>query len=131
MSLRACPSCGGAVPARRRKYCGEDCRRQVGVYRFVCPDGRSYVGSTHNLRIRPVNGLQRSNRRIAAALAKYPAETWRFEVLERLPPGRPFLEAIAAERRHIERLGTLNPEQGFNMRLAVPSRVRGVAGSSA
>jgi hypothetical protein len=115
--LHTCCSCGGSIP-RWQKYCGE-CSRQTAVYRFVCPDGRSYVGSTHDLRARPLKGLSRSNRRIEAVIEKYPPETWRFEVLERLPSRRPFQEAVEAEQRHIERLGTLSPERGFNVVSAV------------
>src|SRR5262249_54391981 len=99
---------------RSRKHCCE-CRWQTAVYRFVCPDGRSYVGSTHDLRTRAVKGLLRSNRRIKEVIEKYPPETWRFEVLELLPSRRPFHEAVEAEQRHIDRLGTLDPARGFNM----------------
>lgn len=117
MSEGFCRSCGGSIP-RWRKYCVECCY-QTAVYRFICPDGRSYVGSTHDLRTRAVNGLLRSNRRIKAVIEKYPPETWRFEVLERLPSRRPFREALEAEQRHIDRLGTLNTERGFNVYAAV------------
>jgi hypothetical protein len=49
---------GVSVP-RWRKYCNE-CYRPIAVYRFVAPDGRSYVGSSHNLRTRLLKGLSRS-----------------------------------------------------------------------
>jgi hypothetical protein len=115
ISERFCCSCGASIPRHGgRKYCAECCH-QAAVYRFICPDGRSYVGSTHNLRARAVKGLLRSNRRIKAVIQKHPPETWRFEVLERLPSRRPFQEAVKAEQQHIERLGTLNPEHGFNV----------------
>jgi hypothetical protein len=112
-SERLCRDCGSPIP-RCRKHCWE-CHWQTAVYRFVCPDGRSYVGSTHDLRKRPLKGLSRSNRRIKAVIEKFPPETWRFEVLELLPSRRPFHEAVEAEQRHIDRLGTLDPERGFNM----------------
>jgi hypothetical protein len=117
MSERPCRTCGAQFVLRDRKikYCHACRTASTAVYRFICPDGRSYVGSTHNLKVRPLKGLSRSNRRIKAIIEKYPPETWRFEVLERLPSRRPFQEAVEAEQRHIERLGTLNPERGFNV----------------
>jgi hypothetical protein len=131
MSAATCRACGAQFDRRhRRNYCN-DCHCQTAVYRFVCPDGRSYVGSTHDLGTRSVKGLLRNNRRIKAALEKYPPETWRFEILERLPSGRPFQEAVEAEQRHIERLGTLNPKRGFNVNAAVGGSVPGLRAQQA
>jgi hypothetical protein len=58
---------------------------QAAVYRFICPDGRSYVGSRANCSRRERQGIQPSNKRLRAALVIYPAETWTFEILQMLP----------------------------------------------
>jgi hypothetical protein len=94
--------------------------RSPGVYRFICSDGRSYVGSTYDLTARPKKGLARNNTHIKAAIEKYPPETWQFEVLEQFPAGCSERELRAAEQRHIKRLGTLDPECGFNIDPARP-----------
>jgi hypothetical protein len=117
-----CHICGthacGIQTARPRKYCG-DCRTSptVYVYRFICPDGRSYVGSntSYSSKIRAFEGLSRSNRRIKAISEIHPPNTWRFELLENLPLNCPYQEVLEAEQRQIDRLGTLDPERGFNM----------------
>jgi hypothetical protein len=88
------------------------------VYRFVAPDGRSYVGSVRHGQNRAV-ALARSNRRIDTALKEYPAATWFFEVLENFARGCSDLDLRAAEQRHIARLRTWMPEYGFNMHPAV------------
>lgn len=61
-------------------------RASPAVYRFVCPDGRSYVGSAKNIEKRPHAAVDRENPRLLKAFKKYPPETWRFEILETLPP---------------------------------------------
>lgn len=120
MSDAICRACGGQFALWRRtlKYC-DGCRaKSPAVYRYICPDGRSYVGSTWFSKLRPVNGLSRSNARIDAALKEYPAETWVFEIIELLPghsAGDVLHKTLEAEQRHIDRLGTLNPERGFNV----------------
>jgi len=82
------------------------------VYRFICPDGRSYVGAVADGRGRHQR-LGRMNSRIAAAQA--PADSWRFEILERLRPGCSRAELRAAEQRHVDRLMSWLPEHGFNI----------------
>ena len=87
-----CLTCGRRLPASYRSnswYCGKHCQtyKAPAVYRYVCPDGRSYVGSTHNHELRLRAGIKPSNPRLASALKKYPAQTWTFELLQLLPPG--------------------------------------------
>lgn len=90
---KPCLACGKPLPVGQgRKYCGPvSCaprkRPAPAVYRYVAPDGRSYVGSISDVRVRDRAGLARSNEWIDKALATYPLETWRFEILERLPVG--------------------------------------------
>jgi hypothetical protein len=55
------------------------------------------------------------NSRLAAALAKYPADTWTFEVLQALPGGCSKSDRVRAEQRHIDRLRSWDPAHGFNM----------------
>jgi hypothetical protein len=106
-------------------YCSPKCRnekyqhqRRPAVYRFVCPDGRSYVGAVQDIRWRG-NGFQRLNARLLAAFEQYPPETWTYEVLERLTPACPERELREAEQRHIDRLQSRSPESGFNIYPAV------------
>jgi hypothetical protein len=117
MNDRICRACGAQFAPRTRllRYCDECRKISNAVYRFICPDGRSYVGSTQDLKVRKSIGLSRSNRRIKVAIEKYPPETWVFELLEPLPHRCSIEEALKAEQRHIDRLGTLNPERGFNV----------------
>jgi hypothetical protein len=116
MSSAICRACGERFSPRSftQRYC-DPCNSDV-VYRFIAPDGRSYVGSTWCSGLRQPT-LSRSNSRIKTASEKYPPETWSFELLERVPVGQSRFEA---EQRHIDRLGTLNPDRGFNMRCAWP-----------
>jgi hypothetical protein len=93
-------------------------RKHLVVYRFVCPDGRSYVGGCININGRP-RTIHRSNKRVQAAFKQYPCETWTFEILERLPVGCPECELREAEQRHIDRLRTMEPEFGFNVDAAI------------
>lgn len=88
------------------------------VYRFICPDGRSYVGAVANERDRAKYGINRRNKLLDEAFERYPPEAWTYEVLERLWPGCSEQELRRAEQRHIDRLRTLDPEHGFNMDLA-------------
>jgi hypothetical protein len=85
------------------------------VYRFICPDGRSYVGSAADHHTRKQAGLSRLNGRISEALKRYPAESWTFELLELLPLDGSYHDRLAAEQRHIDRLRSWEPERGFNM----------------
>jgi hypothetical protein len=87
------------------------------VYRFVRPDGRSYVGAVGDSRRR--GSIQRPNVRLLAAFELHPPETWAFEVLERLPPGCSIPALREAEQRHIDRLRSWLPEFGINMAPAV------------
>jgi hypothetical protein len=78
---------------RSHKYCDE--RRKdaqeflPAVYRFVCRDGRFYVGSTRRTKIRAQSGVQRWGCGLSAAIMEYPSETWRFEIGERLAEVNP------------------------------------------
>jgi hypothetical protein len=89
------------------------------VYRFVAPDGRSYVGSVRCGQKRAV-ALARSNARIRTALKDYPAATWFYEVLESFAPGCSKLALRAAEQWHIDQLRSWTPENGFNLAPAAP-----------
>jgi len=85
-----CKSCARPFASMYgRKYCSDECRRAKApaVYRFISPDGRSYVGAVFDCRKRANNGIARSNPRLKAAFKQYPPETFTFEVLERLPRG--------------------------------------------
>jgi hypothetical protein len=91
-------TCRQSFAFRRERHRPNKC---PAVYRFVCPDGRSYVGAAGNCRKR--GRINRSNARLRAAFELHPPETWTFEVLERLPPGC-FTEALReAEQHHIDR----------------------------
>ncbi len=125
MSQLDCKSCGQPFtpPYGNQRNCDE-CLQKIrayspAVYRWVAPDGRSYVGSTVHSFIRHTVGLDRKNRRIDAALKEYPQETWAYEVLEQLDPECSEAELRLAEQQHIERLRTWMPEYGFNMTPAV------------
>src|SRR5262245_47836047 len=83
------------------------------IYRFICPDGRSYVGSTGDIGGRN-RLIGRVNKRLTAAFKKYPPQQWQFEIIERLPSNTSWLERFRAEQRHIERLRTSSPKFGFN-----------------
>jgi hypothetical protein len=101
----------------RRLFCSDECRRvrAPAVYRFVCPDGRSYVGAVTDIRKRDVRGIARSNPWLKAAFERYPPDTFTYEILERLPPGCSIEQLREAEQRHIERLRSWAPESGFNI----------------
>ena len=119
---RRCMACGGVLPATpqgRLMFCPTKCaprkRPAPAVYRFVCPDGRCYVGHTANHHKRDRRGLERSNLWIDEALLTYPPETWTYEVLEKLPPGCSKKTLCHVEQQHIERLRSWMPEHGFNI----------------
>jgi len=119
-----CLTCSRHLPASYHgscRYCSRHCRtyKAPAVYRYVCPDGRSYVGSTYNHKLRPRWGIKPSNPRLASALEKYPEETWTFAVLQLLPPGCAVPVLRAAEQHHIERLNTRVPKHGFNILPAI------------
>jgi hypothetical protein len=84
------------------------------VYRYICPDGRSYVGAVLDIEQRKKFGFLRTNARLKKAFLKYPPETFRFEVLEILEWGG-MAELHQAEQRHIDRLRSSDPKYGFNM----------------
>jgi hypothetical protein len=115
---RRCLSCG--VNFAKVKFCSRRCAgyRAPGVYRFVCPDGRSYVGAVGRVTNRG-DKLARSNRRLQKAFKKYPPGTWRFELLETLPGGCTVAALRAAEQRHIDRFCTYKESSGFNVFPAV------------
>src|SRR6476620_9918210 len=118
MKVIDCKACGRpcASSAPNRLYCDQcQCAKAPAVYRFVCPDGRSYVGAVSDIRRRADHGIQRSNTRLRLAFEQYPPETWRYEVLELLPPGCSKRKLHAAEQRHINRLHSCEPDSGFNV----------------
>jgi hypothetical protein len=119
LKVRHCKACGqGFISYGRPVYCSDECRhgaRAPAIYRFICPDGRSYVGGVKDYRHRADNGIARFNLRLDAAFAQYPPETWTFEVLERLSPGCSELKLRRAEQRHINRLRSWDAEHGFNI----------------
>jgi hypothetical protein len=85
------------------------------VYRFICPDGRSYIGSAGDYHQRSNSRIQRKNPRLLAAYEQHPPETWTFEILERLTPGCSKQELQEAEQRQIDRWRSWAPECGFNI----------------
>lgn len=104
-----------------RRFCSERCRqaRAPAVYRFVCPDGRCYIGGVSDSRRRADSGIARSNSRLVVAFERHPPETWVYEVLERLSPGCSKRELHEAEQRHIDRWRSWSPESGFNIYPAI------------
>jgi hypothetical protein len=77
-----CPTRGQSFPKyRRKKYCSDHCRiaKAPAVYRFVCPDGRSYVGSRLNIKNRERDGIGPQNLWLRKALKRHPPEAFRFE----------------------------------------------------
>jgi hypothetical protein len=120
--LHVCKVCGRSFEASpRRRICSPECRngRAPAVYRFVCPDGRSYVGAVGDSRNRAKQKIARSNSRLLTAFEQYPPETWTYEVLERLPLGCSKRDLREAEQRHIDRLRSWAPDVGFNIVSAV------------
>jgi hypothetical protein len=95
-----------------------------GVYRFICPDGRSYVGAARDIHNRGRGGLGRRNSRIDKALESHPSETWTFEVLEELPAGCSETALQRAEQCHIERLSAFLPERRFDVLFGRPGTTR-------
>ena len=120
---RSCKACGLTFnPYHGALYCSAECRngaRAPAVYRFICPDGRSYVGAVKDCRRRAERGIRRSNTRLLAAFKKHPPETFAYEVLEQLRPGCSERELREAEQRHIDRLRSWSPRAGFNIVPAV------------
>jgi hypothetical protein len=114
--MKRCIDCGARFKPPWRspslRVCGKCCPSNTAMYRWICPDGRSYVGSQMDIRGRQ-GRLGRNNVRLREALKIYPAETWRFEILERLE----FYSDDQYEREqyHIDRLRTLDPQYGFNI----------------
>jgi hypothetical protein len=120
---RPCKACGLTFdPYHGALYCSDECRgsaRAPAVYRFVCPDGRSYVGSVKDCRNRADNGLRRSNSRLLDAFEHYPPESFAYEALEQLRPGCSERDLREAEQRHIDRLRSWDSACGFNIVPAV------------
>jgi hypothetical protein len=123
MSERPCCACGRPFdfPNGQSKYCPECWPAKFPiVYRFICPDGRSYVGSVADGRNRNGRGgISRANSRLLDAFEQYPPETWIYEILEQLPPGCSDQVIREAEQRHIDRLRSWDPAVGFNMHPAI------------
>lgn len=121
---RKCRGCEGPMPKLKRRgmrYCGK-CggtrqRPAPAVYRFICPDGRSYVGSVKDHRRRGQK-FARRNRHLDEVFKTHPPETWTFEILEKLPAGCSVMDQETAEQRHIDRLRSTESEFGFNVRRA-------------
>jgi hypothetical protein len=101
-----CKACGRPfAPRRGRQFCdhvGRQRNRFPAVYRFICPDGRSYVGAVGDCRNR--GDIRRSNPRLLAAFDLHPPTTCTFEVLERLTPGCSAEALRVAEQQDINRL---------------------------
>ncbi len=122
-----CVNCGAPLPSglhRSRKTCAWCYRRMDGVYRYVCPEGRSYVGSSSDIRNRNRNGIDRSNPWLIEAFKKHPPETWRFEVLEEFPSGSSST-LFHAEQDHIERFRSWDPAYGYNFYPAIQRNTPG------
>jgi hypothetical protein len=119
VQTRTCLACHQSfVPQHRlQRYCTIICRTRPApaVYRFIAPDGRSYVGSTCDRRKRVKGGICRRNPQLLQTFVTYPPETWAFEILQALPPGCPDFIRIRAEQQHIDRLRSWDPAHGFNM----------------
>jgi hypothetical protein len=119
MTERPCHSCQRPFKPtnKQTKYCRECTQLGAIVYRYVAPDGRSYVGAVmFDSHIRNAHGIKRSNSRLLEAFKQYPPETWAFEVLEQVPPD---LNIREAEQRHINRLRSWDPAAGFNVHPAI------------
>lgn len=116
---KACQACGTQFFPRTnaQKYCRECRLPSPAVYRFINPKGMSYVGSTRYSKTRSV-GLDRSNDRIRDAVEQFPPETWT-EILDELPPECSDQELRAAEQKWINKLGTLDPDRGYNVEFAL------------
>src|SRR5262245_40732133 len=122
-----CRACGDKFEIQSygegcRTFCSNECYmlpRFPIVYRFVCPDGRSYVGAVADGRKRQKYGIARSNSWLKAAFEIYPPETFTFELLEQLPYGSSEEKLRAREQYHINRLRSWLPEFGFNITPAV------------
>lgn len=101
-------------------FCSPRCRSAPApaVYRFICPDGRSYVGSVSDNRKRAEQGIQRSNPYLLAAFEKHPPESFKYELLELLPPGCSERKLRTAEQRHIDHFQSWSPD-GFNIYPAI------------
>jgi hypothetical protein len=117
-----CATCGQLFRTYRRgyQYCSIQCEVRPApiVYRYVCPDGRSYVGFVGDGRDRDRKGICRTNERLRAAFEQHPPETWTFEVLERCALDVA-MKRCGSEQRWIDELGTWHPERGFNVDPAV------------
>jgi hypothetical protein len=117
---KICRACNHQFRTKQhnREYCNKHRRAPSvpSVYRFVCPDGRSYVGSVSDGLIRDREGVGRRNGLLDEAFEKYPPDTWIFEVLEWLPLDSDKIERRIAEQKWINHFDSMNPERGFNIR---------------
>ena len=102
-------------PVKRAAPVKKTAHPAPAVYRYICPDGRSYVGSVADHRKRSRYPIKRKNERLAEAFKTHPPQTWTFELLEELPPGCLVHELRCVEQSHIDRLRSLMPEHGFNI----------------
>ena len=69
-------------PRRGQKiYCSKHCvtAKAPAVYRFICPDGRSCVGSRLKIKNRKRDGIGPQNPWLRKALKRHPPEAFRFE----------------------------------------------------
>jgi hypothetical protein len=120
-----CKACGELFNphSKKQSYYSFECRYSApAVYRFIAPDGRSYVGAVHGIRDRARHRIYRSNSRLLTAFEQYRPESFTFEVLERLPYRCSERELRKAEQKHIDRLRSCDPGMGFNIMSAVDGR---------
>lgn len=119
--MKYCVGCFSPLPdtgdGRRSKFCSVGChrRRAPAVYRWICPDGRSYIGSTPDCRTREQQGVGRKNKRLISAFVDHPPKLWAYEVLQRLPPGCSGRVLQEAEQIYIDKFRSYLPECGFNV----------------
>src|SRR5262245_30350592 len=118
MTELACKTCGRTFTRRKRSlHCSKQCAqpKKPVVYRYVCPDGRSYVGAVLDSRHRFDNGIQRSNPRLEAAYEQHPPESFTCEILATLTPGCAGHELREAEQRWMDYFRSWSPDSGFNI----------------
>ena len=116
--MKYCINCNEPLPSglhHSRKNCDRCWTRVSRGLSLRLPGGRSYVGSSVDIRTRNRHGIARSNPWLIEAFKAHPPATWRFEVLEEFPLGSQY----AASSRTIERLKTWDREHGYNFFPAV------------
>src|SRR4249920_2896580 len=97
-------------------------QREAIVYAWICPDGRKYIGAVSNGNDRSKR-VERRNDRIAEALEKHPENTWKYELLARLPRSKATAYLHTIEQMYIDMYQTMDPRYGFNIRHADPARI--------